>query len=71
MTGDKIAKTFGIDTEHRARNEPAEAVRSAAVSIRGFDPYEEEEVSVKDWLRDIAPTKERAAHYTQSLFPFW
>lgn len=71
MASNKVAKAFGIDTAYRAKTEPAEAVRSAAVSVGGFDPYEEEEVSVGDWFRDIAPNKARVAHYIESLFPFW
>ncbi|KAK6082816.1 sulfate permease [Seiridium cupressi] len=70
--GRVFARGVGIDTEYRARNEPSDAVRSAAIFVESVEPYVEEEVTVKEWLQEtLVPTKGGVLHYFQSLFPFW
>ncbi|KAH8671289.1 sulfate permease [Xylariales sp. PMI_506] len=68
-----LAKAFGIDTEHRAKIEPSEAIHSAAdaISKEGIEPYVETDVTVQEWVHDSVPTAADIAHYIQSLFPFW
>lgn len=70
--GRVFAKGVGIDTEYRARNEPADTVRAAATSVDSVEPYYEEEVEVGEWLREILiPSKGGVTRYFKSLFPFW
>lgn len=70
--GQALAKGVGIDTGYRARNEPSDAVRSAATSLESVELYEEEDVTVKEWLQEtLVPSKDGVLNYFRSLFPFW
>ncbi|KAI1851075.1 hypothetical protein JX265_002878 [Neoarthrinium moseri] len=69
--GKILAKAFGIDTEYRAKREPTETIQSAAASVEHLHPYVEQDVTVKEWLQEMAPTRSGVAHYFKSLFPFW
>ncbi|KAK1991446.1 sulfate permease, partial [Colletotrichum falcatum] len=69
--GRTLARGLGIDVDARYRNEPTEAVRSAAASFRSVEQYEEEEPTVAEFLYAHRPTVHGAVAYVKSLFPFW
>ncbi|GJC83453.1 sulfate permease 2 [Colletotrichum liriopes] len=69
--GRTLAKGLGIDVDARYRNEPTEAVQSAAASFRSVEQYEEEEPTVAEFLYAHRPTVHGAVAYIKSLFPFW
>ncbi|KAK2054421.1 sulfate permease [Colletotrichum caudatum] len=69
--GRTLAKGLGIDVDARYRNEPTEAVQSAAASFRSVEQYEEEEPTVAEFLYAHRPTVHGAVAYVKSLFPFW
>ncbi|OLN92246.1 Sulfate permease 2-like protein 1 [Colletotrichum chlorophyti] len=69
--GRTLAMGLGIDVDARYRNEPKEAVQSAAASFRSVEQYEEEEPTVAEYLRSCRPTLHGVLGYIKSLFPFW
>ncbi|OHW89567.1 sulfate permease, partial [Colletotrichum incanum] len=69
--GRTLAKGLGIDVDARYRNEPTEAVQSAAASFHSVEQYEEEEPTVAEFLYAHRPTVHGAVAYIKSLFPFW
>ncbi|KAF6817762.1 sulfate permease [Colletotrichum sojae] len=69
--GRVLAKGLGIDVDARYRNEPREAVQSAAASFRSVEQYDEEEPTVKEFLQAHRPTIPGTIAYVKSLFPFW
>lgn len=68
--GRTAAKVLGIDVDYRERNEPREAVRSAADSFEHVETYEEREPTVAEFLRECRPTIHGTLAYLRSLFPF-
>ncbi|TDZ17512.1 Sulfate permease 2 [Colletotrichum orbiculare MAFF 240422] len=69
--GRVLAKGLGIDVDARYRNEPREAVQSAASSLDSADYYYEDEPTVKEFLLAHSPTGAGTLRYIKSLFPFW
>ena len=57
----KVAKVFGIDAKRPEEHVPV---------IPNTEPFVEEEPSVTEWLREIAPTPQGVGRYVANLFPF-
>ena len=62
-------KVLGIDTNERYAKQPADLDRRAYQTLEPADIYLEEEPTVAEFLRELAPTRAGAYHYVQSLFP--
>lgn len=60
---------LGIDVNERYARQPSDLDRRAYQTISPADIYLEEEPTVREWIRDLAPTKEGAVQYITSLFP--
>lgn len=69
--GRVLAKGLGIDVDARYRNEPREAVQSAAASFNDVEQYEEREPTVAEFIEAHRPTIPGTLAYIKSLFPFW
>ncbi|KAI8231939.1 Sulfate permease 2 [Colletotrichum sp. SAR 10_86] len=69
--GRVLAKGLGIDVDARYRNEPREAVQSAAASFNDVEQYEEREPTVAEFIEAHRPTIPKTLAYIKSLFPFW
>ncbi|KAI1264598.1 sulfate permease, partial [Xylariaceae sp. FL1019] len=76
MTGSKVgrglAKAVGIDVDQRSKVEPSVLLQSAATNLesRSIENYYETEPTVKEYLREHAPTLGGVRRYFRSLFPF-
>ncbi|KAK2011536.1 sulfate permease [Colletotrichum eremochloae] len=68
--GAVLAKILGIDLEASTRHQTKELYEHVAKTISPHEPYYEEDPTVKEWLLEHVPTKEGAARYVKSLFPF-
>ncbi|KAF4911115.1 Sulfate permease 2 [Colletotrichum viniferum] len=69
--GRVLAKGLGIDVDARYRNEPREAVQSAAASFNDVEQYEEREPTAAEFIEAHRPTIPGTLAYIKSLFPFW
>jgi sodium-independent sulfate anion transporter 11 len=65
-----LAKILFIDLDYRQRNEPEEALKSAAESLSGVERYSEQDPSIRDFIHEHWPTGSGVAKYIRSLFPF-
>ncbi|KAI0150540.1 sulfate permease [Xylariaceae sp. FL1272] len=76
MTGSQVgrglAKAVGIDVDQRSKAEPSALLQSAAANLeaRSIDSYYETEPTIKEYLREHAPTLRGVRRYFRSLFPF-
>jgi sodium-independent sulfate anion transporter 11 len=62
-------KVLGIDVNERFSQQPDNLDRKAYEILEPADIYLEQEPSVDEWFRELAPTKDGAINYVQSLFP--
>lgn len=62
-------KVLGIDVNERFSRQPDDLDRRAYEILEPADIYLEQEPSVNEWIRELAPTREGALNYIQSLFP--
>lgn len=67
--GHGLAKVLGIKTDEQAQADQITRGEST-FSVNSADTYIEEEPTVAEWLRDVAPTKKGILAYLYSLFPF-
>ncbi|KAK1714233.1 sulfate permease [Colletotrichum lupini] len=65
-----LAKILGIDLEASTRHQTQELHDHVVNAISPYEPYYEEDPTVKEWLLEQVPTKEGSARYVKSLFPF-
>jgi sodium-independent sulfate anion transporter 11 len=63
------SKVLGIDVNERYSREPADLDRRAYEILEPADIYLEQEPSVAEWMKELAPTRDGAANYIQGLFP--
>ncbi|KAF1813709.1 sulfate permease-like protein [Eremomyces bilateralis CBS 781.70] len=67
--GRGLAKGLGIELEDPVHNE--RVTRGESVfSVTSADTYVEEEPTVAEWLRQVAPTGQTVVQYFINLFPF-
>ncbi|KAI9158266.1 Sulfate permease [Paramyrothecium foliicola] len=66
-------KLLGIDSQERFSKQPQDLELRAKRILEPADVYLENEPTVKEWLRDLVPSRSGSLHYFQSLFPsaFW
>lgn len=62
-------KVLGIDVNERFSRQPDDLDRRAYEILEPADIYLEQEPSVNEWIKELAPTREGAFNYVQSLFP--
>jgi hypothetical protein len=62
-------KVLGIDVNERFAHQPADLQRRAYQLLEPADVYLEQEPTVSEWVRELAPTRAAAVDYIQSLFP--
>lgn len=60
---------LGIDTNERYARLPADLDKRARDTVDPADIYFEDEPSVAEWFKDLAPSGADVVHYFQSLFP--
>nr|XP_036588688.1 sulfate permease [Colletotrichum truncatum]KAF6800062.1 sulfate permease [Colletotrichum truncatum] len=65
-----VAKVLGIDLEASTRHQTKELHEHVAKNISPYEPYYEEDPTVKEWLLEHVPTKDGSIRYAKSLFPF-
>jgi solute carrier family 26 (sodium-independent sulfate anion transporter), member 11 len=67
-----VAKVLFIDLDYRHRNEPEEALNSAARSLseHEIEQYAEQEPTIREFLHEHWPSGTDVAHYFRGLFPF-
>lgn len=63
------SKVLGIDVNERYSRQPADLDKRAYEILEPADIYLEQEPSVSEWVKELAPTLTGASHYAQSLFP--
>lgn len=68
--GSLVAKVLGIDLEVSTRHQTRELHEHVTNDISPYDPYYEEDPTVKEWLLEHVPTKDGSVRYVKSLFPF-
>ncbi|KZL84509.1 sulfate permease [Colletotrichum incanum] len=68
--GTALAKMLGIDLKASTRHHTQELHEHIAKTISPYEPYYEEEPTVKEWLSEHVPTKSGSARYVRSIFPF-
>ncbi|KAF4920028.1 Sulfate permease 2 [Colletotrichum viniferum] len=68
--GSLVAKVLGIDLEASTRHQTRELHEHVTNDISPYDPYYEEDPTVKEWLLEHVPTKDGSVRYVKSLFPF-
>ena len=64
-----VNKVLGIDTNARYATQPTDLDERAREVIEPADIYLEDEPTVKEFLKELVPTKEGAANYVRSVFP--
>lgn len=62
-------KILGIDVEERYTNIPNGLDQRARSVLDPAEVYLEDEPSVSEWFKELAPTPADALHYVTSLFP--
>ena len=62
-------KVLGIDVNERFSRQPDDLDRRAYEVLEPADIYLEQEPSVNEWIKELAPTREGTLNYIQSLFP--
>lgn len=68
--GDFITrKVLGIDVNERFQKQPDDLNQRAYEILEPADIYVEQEPCVKEWLLELAPTRDGAINYVESLFP--
>lgn len=68
--GDFITnRVLGIDVNERYFRQPSGLDRRAYEILEPADIYLEQEPSVSEWIKELAPTRAGAFNYIQSLFP--
>lgn len=60
---------LGIDTNERYAKQPDDLDTTAYTLLQPADIYLEQEPTVGEFLRELAPTRDGAAHYLTTLFP--
>ncbi|CAI0641646.1 unnamed protein product [Colletotrichum noveboracense] len=68
--GSLVAKVLGIDLEASTRHQTRELHEHVTNDISPYEPYYEEDPTVKEWLLEHVPTKDGSVRYVKSLFPF-
>lgn len=68
--GAVLAKILGIDLETSTRHQTQELHDHVVNAISPYEPYYEEDPTVKEWLLEQVPTKQGSSRYVKSLFPF-
>lgn len=63
------SQVLGIDVNERYSRQPANLDRRAYEILEPADIYLEQEPSVVEWVKELAPTRDGAASYIQGLFP--
>ncbi|KAH7134413.1 sulfate transporter family-domain-containing protein [Dactylonectria macrodidyma] len=61
---------LGIDVNERYSHLPQNLNERAKQAIAPADIYLEDEPSVSEWFKELAPTRHGVAQYVQELFPF-
>ncbi|KAK2605836.1 hypothetical protein QQS21_003790 [Conoideocrella luteorostrata] len=64
-----VRKVFGIDVNDNYHGLPTGLDKRAAHVLEPADIYLEDEPSVAEWLKEVAPTRKGAVNYVISLFP--
>lgn len=62
-------KLLGIDVNERYSRVPQDLDRRARDVLGPADTYLEDEPSVAEWFKDLAPTRAGATRYVEALFP--
>ena len=69
--GHGLAKVLGIKLDYRHELGPENITRGESVfSVSSADNFVEEEPTIGEWFREIAPTGRGVAQYIHNLFPF-
>ncbi|TDZ37390.1 Sulfate permease 2 [Colletotrichum spinosum] len=68
--GSVAAKVLGIDPDASKRHHTQESNSHVSDRISPYEPYYEEDPTVKEWLMEQVPTKDGSVRYFKSLFPF-
>ncbi|OLN81025.1 Sulfate permease 2-like protein 3 [Colletotrichum chlorophyti] len=67
--GTVLAKVLGIDLEASNRHQTPDLHDHVTKAISPYEPYYEEDPTVKEWLLEHVPTKDGSVRYAKSLFP--
>lgn len=62
-------KVLGIDPNERYAHQPDDLDRHAYDVLHPADIYLEQEPTVGEWIKELAPTREGIVDYVVSLFP--
>ncbi|KAK7417368.1 hypothetical protein QQX98_004645 [Neonectria punicea] len=75
MTTQKVShfitnKVLGIDVEERYSRLPRDLDQRATKALAPANIYLEDEPSIAEWFKELAPSKAGAVQYVRDLFPF-